>query len=83
LPWPSEGARRHAAEVADARHRDADEAVEDSYMRVPRSVTLAPIGSPARSLKDAFALRDLVISGILPGDLGEIGERRVHHFLVR
>jgi len=35
-------------------------------MRVPRSVTLAPIGSPARSLKDAFALRDLVTKGFCP-----------------
>jgi len=43
---------------------------------------LAPIGSPARSLKDAFALRDLVISGFWPVILGEIGERRVHHLLV-
>ena len=35
-------------------------------MRAPRSVTLAPIASPARILKDAIALRDLVISGFCP-----------------
>src|SRR5438105_10897241 len=35
----------------------------NSYMRRPRSVTLAPIASPARILKAAIALRDLVTSG--------------------
>ena len=35
-------------------------------MRAPRSVTLAPTASPARSLKDAIALRDFVISGFCP-----------------
>src|SRR2546429_8098991 len=36
------------------------------YMRAPRSVTLMPIGRPARSLKFAIALRDFSTTGCWP-----------------
>src|SRR5437762_13936494 len=45
-----EGARRHAAEVADARHRDVDEAVEELVHASPAQRHLGAYGQPgARS----------------------------------
>ena len=38
----------------------------NSYMRSRRSVTLAPIAMPSRSLKVAIDLRDLVTTGFWP-----------------
>ena len=40
----------------------------NSYIRAPRSVTEAPIGSPARRPKFAIAFLARVITGLLPGD---------------
>src|SRR5471032_692739 len=39
-----EGAAIDATEIAHARQRHGDEAVGNSYMRAPRSVTMVPIG---------------------------------------
>ena len=39
---------------------------KNSHMRSPRSVTLAPIGMPSRSLNPAIDLRALVTTGFCP-----------------
>jgi len=83
LPWPSKARGDTPRKSRNARHRDADEAVEElDDMRVPRSVTLAPIGSPARSLKDAFALARLGDQRLLPGILVRSASAACHHLLV-
>ena len=46
-------------------------------MRSRRSVTLAPIAMPSRSLKVAIDLRDLVIDRLLAGDRRQVGDRAV------
>src|SRR5262245_1283526 len=78
-----EGARRDAAEVADARHRDADQAVEELVHAAAAQRDLAA---------DRVASADLVVrhrgarlgdQRFLPGDLGHVGQRVVHDLLVR
>ena len=47
----------------------------NSYIRSPRSVTLAPIARPSRILKVAIAFLARVDDGLLAGDGGQIVER--------
>src|SRR6266480_6157179 len=77
-----EGARRHAAEVADAWHRDVDEAVEELVHASPAQRHLGAYGQPGPDLERRDRLARLGDQRLLPGDLGEIGERRIHHLLV-
>ena len=51
-------------------------------MRAPRSVTLQPTGTPARSLNAAIALRDLVTCGFWPVIFVRSLDRAVHRLLV-
>src|SRR2546430_5992032 len=46
-----ESARRHAAEVADARHRDVDEAVEELVHASPAQRHLGAYGQPGADLE--------------------------------
>jgi hypothetical protein len=50
-------------------------------MRAPRSVTLAPMGFPARSLKPAIDFFALVTSAS-PGNHGQVGHRSVEERLL-
>src|SRR6476659_1859408 len=61
-----ERTRVEPAEVADARDRDAHQAVVEIPHPVPRMVTLAPIALPSRSLKPAIDFLARVTRGFCP-----------------
>ena len=66
MPWPS---KERAETPRKSRMRGIAMLISrsrNSYMRAPRSVTLQPMGRPARILNAAIALRDLVMSGFCP-----------------
>ena len=48
---------------------------KNSHMRSPRSVTLAPIALPSRSLKPAIDFLALVTIGFWPVMMREVGDR--------
>src|SRR5581483_5182732 len=77
-----EGARRHTAKVTNARHRDADETVEEL---VHPSAPQGHLATDRKTLTDLERRNRLTRLGderLLAGDLLQIRHRRVHHFLV-
>src|SRR6201998_1798698 len=78
-----EGARRDAAEITDARHCDVDQAVEELVHAPPAQRHLGSDLKPGADLERSDRLARLGDERLLPGDLGEIRQRRVHDLLLR
>ena len=73
---PVERVRVDAAEVADARHRDRHQPVEELVHAGAAQRDLAPIGMPSRILKPAIDLLARVMTGCWPAIMAELRRRR-------
>src|SRR5581483_1969051 len=69
-----EGARRDAAEVADARHRDADQTIEELVHPSSAQRHLAADRKSRADLERGDRLARLGDERLLAGDLGEVGD---------
>src|SRR6185369_8371473 len=73
----------HAAEVADTRHRDRDQAIEELVHARAAQRHLCADRQTVAHLEGGDRLAGLRDQRLLAGDLGEIGHRVVHDLLVR